>query len=297
MTMWLKPSKILLLAMVYLAVSGSISGQPASGTRHYFFISDQRVITVELIDEQKSILNYINLGDSFEIIQAPQLLILDAEGQPYHGHVIEVEDAKHPNERYQVTELVQPDRYVGYNILGNYHFQAPPERVFLKIGSRIAELEPVSESDFNLLAAKVGDLDLAMEDGKQRVLLAGFRQGWGTIYGSGAPEVEQIESHFPDLDEVVPPVFIRGSQPSLPASFAHLPDPVVVELSARVSRSGAIFNIEVVHGLAPRLDQLARETVQNTWTFLPAISKGKTADTQMTVNVVFRRGPPERPRR
>jgi hypothetical protein len=285
------------MAMVSLAASGSMTGQSASGSRHYFFISDQRVITVELIDERKSIVNYINLGDSFEIIQAPQLLILDAEGRPYHGHVIEVEDANHPNERYKVTELVQPDRYVGHNILGNYLFQAPPERVFLKIGSRIAELDPVSESDFNLLAAKIGNLDLAMEDGKQMVLLAGFRQGWGTIYGSDAAEVEQIEGHFPNLDEVVPPVFIEGSQPGLPASFAHLPDPVVVELSARVSRSGAILDIEVVHGLAPRLDQLARETVQNTWTFLPAISKGKIADTQMTVNVVFRRGAPERPRR
>ncbi len=296
MIRWLNSTKILPTAMIYLAASGFAAGQSASGTRHYFFISDQRVITVELISEHKSILNYINLGDSFEIIQAPQLLILDAESRPYHGHLIEVEDANHPNERYKVTELVQPDRYVGYNIWGSYHFQAPPEKVFLKIGSRIAELEPVSESDFNLLASKIGDLDLAMENGKQMVLLAGFRQGYGTIYGSGAAEVEQIESHFSDL-EVLPPVFLEGSQPALPASFAHLSDPVVVELSARVSRSGAILNIEVVHGIEPRLDQRALETVQNTWTFLPGISKGKVADIQLTFNVVFRRGAPERPRR
>ncbi len=296
MIRWLNSTKILPTALIYLAASWVAAGQAASGTRHYFFISDQRVITVELISEQKSILNYINLGDSFEIIQAPKLLILDAESRPYHGHLIEVEDADHPSERYKVTELVQPDRYVGYNIWGNYRFQAPPEKVFLKIGSRIAELEPVSKSNFNLLASKVGNLDLAMENGKQMVLLAGFRQGWGTMYGSGAAEVEQIESHFPDL-EVVPPVFLGGAEPALPASFGHLPGPVLVELSARVSRSGAISNIEVVHGVAARLDQLARETVQNTWSFLPAISKGKVADTQVTINVLFRKGAPERPRR
>ncbi len=296
MTKWLDSTKIFLAVMIYVAVSWFAAGQAASGTRHYFFLSDQRVITVELINEQKSILNYINLGDSFEIIQAPELLILDAEGLPYHGHVIEVENANHPGDRFKVTELVQPDRYVGYNILGNYRFQAPPEKVFLKVGSRIVELEPVSESDFNLLASKIGNLDLAMQNGKQMVLMAGFHQGYGTIYGSGAAEVAQIASHFPDL-EIVPPVLIASAQPVLPASFAHLPDPVVVELNGRVSRSGALSDIEVVHSVAPRLDQLARETAQNTWTFLPAISKGEVADIQLTFNVVFRRGAPERPRR
>ena len=296
MIKWLDATKISLTVMIYLAASWFAAGQAASGTRHYFFLSDQRIITVELINEQKSILNYINLGDSFEIVQAPELLILDGEGRPYHGHVIEVEDASHPSDRFKVTELVQPDRYVGYNIWGNYRFQAPPEKVFLKVGSRIVELEPVSKSDFNFLASKIGNLDLAMENGKQMVLTAGFRQGYGTIYGSGAVEVEQIESHFPDL-EIVPPVFLKGAQPALPSSFAHLPDPVVVELRGRVSRSGALYDIEVVHGIAPRLDQLARETAQNTWTFLPAISKGKVADIRLTFNVVFRRGVPERPRR
>ncbi len=296
MIRWLDATKISLTVMIYLAASWFAAGQAASGTRHYFFLSDQRIITVELIDEQKTILNYINLGDSFEIIQAPELLILDAEGRPYHGQVIEVEDASHPSDRFKVTELVQPDRFVGYNIWGNYRFQEPPERVFLKVGSRIVELEPVSKSDFNLLASKIGNLDLAMENGKQMVLMAGFRQGYGTIYGSGAAEVQQIEIHFPDL-EIMPPVFLKGAQPALPSAFAHLPDPVVVELSGRVSRSGALSDIEVVHGIAPRLDQLARETVQNTWTFLPGISKGKVADIQLTFNVIFRRGAPERPRR
>ena len=296
MIWWLDSTKIFLTVMIYLAASCFAAGQTASGTRQFFFLSDQRIITVELINEQKSILNYINLGDSFEIIQAPQLLILDAEGHPYHGHLIEVEDPTDPSERFKVTELIQPDRYVGYNIWGNYRFQAPPEKVFLKVGSRIVELELVSKSDFNLLASKIGNLDLAMENGKQMVLTAGFRQGYGTIYGSGAAEVQQIENHFPDL-ELLAPVLLEGAQPTLPASFAHLPDPVVVELSGRVSRSGALSDIEVVHGVAPRLDQLARETAQNTWMFLPAISKGKIADIQLTFNVVFRRGAPERPRR
>ena len=91
MIWWPDSTKIFLTVMIYLAASCFAAGQAASGTRHFFFLSDQRIITVELINEQKSILNYINLGDSFEIIQAPELLILDAEGRPYHGHVIEVE--------------------------------------------------------------------------------------------------------------------------------------------------------------------------------------------------------------
>ena len=110
MIQWFNLRRLFLMGMIGLATSGLLTGQAASGTRHYFFLSDQRIVTLELINERKSILNYINLGDSFEIIQAPLLLILDAEERAYHGHVIEVEETTHPGERFKVTELVQPAR-------------------------------------------------------------------------------------------------------------------------------------------------------------------------------------------
>ncbi|MCZ6879381.1 MAG: energy transducer TonB [Acidobacteria bacterium] len=294
MTGLLKSAKILMTLMILLGASGFAAGQVPLGTRHYLYLSDQRIITLELVNEQKAILNYISLGDAFEIIQAPGLLIFDSEGHPFHGHLIEVEEAADPNDRFKVTELAQPRSYAGFNIWGNYRLPAPAQEAYFQVGSRIVKLEPLIEEDFEWLAAKIGKLDLSMEDGKEMVLQAGFLQGHGKLYTSGAPEVEEIEGHFPDL-ELLQPVLLSSPQPALPSSFSDLPDPVLIVLSARVSRSGGLSELQVVRGVAPRLDELALQTVRNSWTFLPAISEGSIADARLTFNVVFRRGPPVRP--
>ena len=292
MTGSLGSAKISMTLMILIGASGFAVGQVPSGTRHYFYLSDQRIITLELVNEQKAILNYISLGDAFEIIQAPGLLIFDSEGHPFHGHLIEVEEAADPNDRFKVTELAQPRSYAGYNIWGDFRLQRPAQEAYFQVGSCIVKLEPLLEEDFEWLAGKIGDLDLSMEDGKQMVLQAGFLQGHGTLYTSGAGEMEEVEGHFPDL-ELLQPVLISGPRPLLPSSFSDLPDPVLIVLSARVSRSGGLTELLVARGVEPRLDDLALQTVQNSWTFLPAISKGEVAAARLTFNVVFRRGEPE----
>ena len=174
MTGLLNSAKILMTLITLLGASGFAAGQVPLGTRHYFYLSDQRIITLELVNEQKAILNYISLGDAFEIIQAPGLLIFDSEGHPFHGHLIEVEEAADPNARFKVTELAPPRSYAGYNIWGNFRLQAPAQEAYFRVGSRIVKLEPLLEEDFEWLAAKIGNLDLSMEDGKEMVLQAGL---------------------------------------------------------------------------------------------------------------------------
>lgn len=282
--------KIFVLVLTLLCALSVATGQVPSGTRHYFFLSDRRIVTVELIDAQKAILNYINLGDTFEIIQAPMLLFLDSTDRPHRGHVIQIENPSDPAKLFKVTALIKPGQYEGYSILGRYDFQSPPQKAFFKVSSRIIELEPVSEEDFELLAARIGELDLSIKSGKQMVLGAGFHRGHGLLYSAGTEEAEELEKYFPDSDlELLAPVLLSAPQPALPSSFADLPDPVIVQLSAFVSRSGGVHRVRVMQGINPKLDELAVDTVQNSWTFLPAISKGEIANTQLTLNVVFRR--------
>jgi len=281
-------SGVIILALILLVLAPSARGQELEGFRHYFFLSDQRIVTVELINPQKAILNYINLGDTYEFLEAPGLLVLDSEGGSFHGHALEIEDSEDPNNRFKVSELIQPHVYVGYNILGNYRLAGPANKVYFKVGSRILELEPVLERNFEFIASRVGGLNLAVENGKQMVLQAGFREGHGVILRTGSEEAAELEGEFPDLD-LIPPVLLLEPRPLLPASRSHLPDPVMVQIKGLVMRSGGLSNPRVVEGIDPELDRRALATVENSWSFLPAISKGAVVDTELTLNVVFRR--------
>ncbi|MEE8349556.1 MAG: hypothetical protein V3R94_08305, partial [Acidobacteriota bacterium] len=188
-----KPTPII-AAITLLLLVNSAKSQTLEGFRHYFFLSDQRIVTVELLTPQKAILNYINLGDTYEFLEAPSLLILDATGKSYHGHVLEMEDPTDPSQRFKVSEIIQPRVYVGYNILGNYRLQGPTEKVYFKVGSRILELEAVFERDFDFIASRVGELNFAIEDGKEMVLRAGFREGHGIIHRTDTDEAAEIEA-------------------------------------------------------------------------------------------------------
>ena len=49
------------------------------------------------------------------------------------------------------------------------------------------------------------------------------------------------------------------------------------------------FDLEVVESVNEELDQMALDTVRNSWRFLPAISKGEIVSSELTLNVRFRR--------
>ena len=108
------------------------------------------------------------------------------------------------------------------------------------------------------------------------------------IHRIGSDEALPIEAEFPDL-ELIPPVLLLEPRPLLPSSRSHLPDPVMVQIKGMVMRSGGLSNPRVVEGIDPELDRRALATVENSWSFLPAISKGAVVDTELTLNVAFRR--------
>ena len=278
----LKITRIILLLLI---LTFPLMGQ---GTRHFLFLSDQRVVTVELIDRQKAILNYINLSDRFEVIQAPLLVIRDVQDRPYRGHLIEVEDPPDPDHRYKVSDTLSPGQFQGYSILGDYHFQFPPQKAYFKVGSVLLELEPLAEEDFEMVAEKIERIDLSREISAKQVQLAGFHRGYGTLRRVGGEGAEQWEQYFPDLERLAPVVMTRPL-PRLPPTAIDLPDPVIVRVSALITRSGSAREVQVTEGLNPALDKIAMEMVMDRWTFLPAIFRSDVAESRLTLRVPFER--------
>ena len=277
------------MSLVIMALAGLQTLAPTpSEPRYYFFLSDQRIVTVEVVNDRKAVLNYINLGDTFELLEAPGLLVLTGDGRAYGGRFIEVEAPASPEHRFKISELVSPRRFIGWNILGKYPSPPTSAEVFVRVGSRVVQPEEVSRDDFNLLASRIESLDLSMTDGRQMVLQAGFRRGYGDLHASGSERTRALEAHFPDL-RLLPPVVLANPQPRLPQAFAHLTDPVEVEVTGTVNRAGGITGLRVKEGRTPELDALALEAVRNNWEFLPAVSDGEVAESEVTVVVTFGR--------
>ena len=187
-----------------------------------------------------------------------------------------------------MSQLIKPGQFVGFKILGNYRFKTPPRAAFLKVGSRIIELQTLSPGEFELVAQRIDDLDLSLQARRRMLIESGFREGQGLIHNSGTSRAEKLEKFFPST-ELIAPVILSSPMPKLPAEFSDLSDPVTLLVSAMVSQSGDVHNLKVEEGINPKLDQLAIDVISNSWAFLPTISEGKIASVELTLKIIFQR--------
>lgn len=281
-------NRVALAGALSLWMCGMLRAAEADGFRHFLYVSDKRIATVELFPQRsKAILNYINLDDVIELIEAPGLLVVDAAGGGYRGQLILNETPDDEGGLYRVSDLIGPKKYRGYDILGDFRFRFAPSEAYLRLGSRIIRLEPLSAEIFELEAAKIGELDLAAEP-KFALVDAGFWRGYGDIYFPESPEEQRLRARFPS-SEPLAPILLADPPPRLPSKWAGLPDPVVVRLRASVSAQGALVKLEVDEGVNPELDEQALETVRNSWKFLPAVADGEPAGAELVLRVAFQR--------
>ncbi len=264
-----------------------LPAQDAEQRSYFFYLSDKRVIALEVVNEKKAILNYINLSDSFELIEAPNLLLVDTDGESKPGHLILNEDADSDGSPYLVSDLIQPGKFRGWDILGDFRLGAELRSAYLRLGSRVVELELLSSEDFDLVATKIGEIDLTQQNSKMALVDAGFWRGYGVLHQADSETAETVKAQLPT--DPIAPRLLAQPRPRLTGEFLKLPDPVVVRLEVRITALGGILDPRVVDGVQPELDKQAIDTVRNSWEFLPAIADGKTVDSELVLRVVFGR--------
>ncbi|HSR69775.1 MAG TPA: hypothetical protein VLU25_17715 [Acidobacteriota bacterium] len=275
--------------LLFVLLSGFLAAaflQAQPGSLHYLYLSDQRVVTVELIDAESVIINYVNLSDTIVTVRAPWVVVQDAQQSVYRGHVILNENPLSPFEQYDVTDQIGPGEFKGYTVLGRFDFQAPPVKCYFREAGEVLALEPLTADEFELAANRIGELNLEMADRTAMIQQAGFFEGHGQRHRSGEDSFAPLAELFPDLD-LLGPMLIRNPRPLLPESDEDLPKPVVVTIECDVARSGGMFNLTVKKGVNKRVDQLAVDFIQNSWKVLPAIANSKVADAKTTLNVLF----------
>jgi TonB family protein len=89
---------------------------------------------------------------------------------------------------------------------------------------------------------------------------------------------------------VTPPAVQRKVDPKYVAEAVSERVEGTVRLTALVTKDGTVHQVELVHGLDPRLDRTAEEALSK-WTFLPALRDGKPIDVDILVEIPFRLAP------
>ena len=276
----------ILLFLAGLAGStASVCAQPGTG---YLYLSDQRIVTLEVVNGSRAVINYLNLSEAYSVFMPFNLIVFGNQGQWKRGQVIKNEDLSDTDNRFFATSLIKPGKVFGVEVMGDLKLEGEVEGACLKIEGRILIFEKLNKRDFEVALARISNIDLDRNNRKSALQRAGFNRGFGRMVFEGTDAAKEYSAYFME-DTVLGPVAIADPKPLLPSAFSHLPDPVVVRVTGFISRFGGLKDTSVIKSLDPVLDEFALETVRGSWQFLPAVQGTEVAEAEVNLNVVFRR--------
>jgi len=278
-------TSVLLLLSAGIFPATTVLGQRGTG---FLYLSDQRIVTLEVVDGKSAVINYLNLAESYSLFVPSNLVLEGSDGEWKRTQVIRNEDPSQDGARYFASHLIKPGEVYGVEVMGDLRINGPVTGACLRAEGRILIFEKLNRRDFEVAAARISGIDLDRRNRKDALQRAGFQRGFGRMLFEGTPETEVYNRYFPD-DPVFGPVAVSDPKPLLPSAFRQLPDPVMVRIGGSISRFGALKDAEVLEGINPTLDELALETVRGSWQFIPAVQGTEVADAEVKLNVVFRR--------
>lgn len=85
-----------------------------------------------------------------------------------------------------------------------------------------------------------------------------------------------------------PADYLNNPKPHYPALSKRLGEQGIVRLNILVSADGSVSRLEIASSSGyPRLDEVARQTVQSSWKFEPARQAGKPVPAWVIVPIAF----------
>jgi Gram-negative bacterial TonB protein C-terminal len=273
----------LLLMLASISVRGY--GQPGSG---FLYLSDQRIVTLEVVTDHSAVINYLNLAESYSMFIPSNLIIFGNQENWKRAQVIKNDDISDSDNRFFASSLINPGKVYGVEVMGDMKLEGEVEGACLRIEGRILIFEHLNKRDFEVALARISNIDLDRRNRKTALKRAGFNRGFGRMVFEGTKDSVKYEEYFME-DPVFGPVAVVDPKPLLPSAFRSLPDPVVVRVAGFISRYGGLKKTSVLEGINPILDEQALETVRASWQFLPAVQSNEVAEAEVKLNVVFRR--------
>jgi TonB family protein len=260
-----------------------------NGPKQFAYISPQYIITAEVASEHSFVLNFINLSDFVIVTQPGEFIYRGASGRFYNGQVFDAErkDNRGDISRYSASILLKGHSFTDLTLIGAFHELEEIEELSLRIGAKRFYLQPLEEVQFELLAAKIGELDLENPDSRAALKDANIQDLGNIKTTDGTSEWDKDWQNLMNPDGINVPKVIEHP-PILPpddSKYSNISGKI--RLSAFISKSGGIQDLKIIKGIDKELDERALRAVQNSWTFLPATKNGEVLETTIFFEVEF----------
>lgn len=257
--------------------------------RAFAYVGSNSIITAEIAGPSSFILNYINLSDYVIVVQPNEFIYRGASERFHIGQVFEQEkkDSRGELQKYAASILLRSRSLTGLTILGDFQEQDAIEELSLRVGSRRYYLQPMGKIDFEILAAKIGELDLDNPNPREALANANIQDIGSVKSTDGTSEWDR------DWKGLIRPDGVNLPKIIVKPEVAPTPEAVKagtsgrVRLSAVITRNGGIQDLKVEKGLGRGLDDRAMEAVRNSWIFLPATRNGEVVEGRLDFFVDF----------
>jgi TonB family protein len=287
-----------LLTSGLLTVLLAAASPRAEGPFKWFvFISPQLIITAEVAGPHSFVLNLINLSEFVLVVQPNEFIYKGASGAFYIGQVYEKESTDNRGQvfKYSASTLLKSRSFTGLTVLGGFQELDAITELSVRVGAKRYYLRPESREDFEIQAARIGELELNSDDLRAALERANL-QSTGTVKSTdGTSEWDRDWQGLIRDDGVNLPKIIE-KPPVTPTEEAVRTNTYGrVRLSAIITRNGSLQDLRVEKGLGRGLDERAVEAVKNSWVFLPATKNGEVLEGRLEFNVDF--PPPASPKK
>ena len=285
--------RMALVAGLFLMHWQSGVGLGQNSVKTFAYVGPNYVITAELAGKHSFVVNFINLSDYVIVIQPHDLIYKGASGRFYIGQVFEQEHKDNKGEifKYSASILLKERSFTGLTVDGFFHEQDQIEQLSIRIGSKRFYLEGLDQTQFEQLAAKIGELDLKNSDSRAALQEANIAEIGKAASTDGTSEWDRDwqglitpdginKTRIIELPEVTPTEEARRAN-----TYGK------VKLQAAINKNGGIQDLKVVRGLGRGLDERAVEAVKNSWVFLPATKNGEVVESVVVFDVEFKPAP------
>lgn len=266
----------------------ALSARASDSVKAFGFVNAQYIITAEVGSPHSFIVNFINLSDYVIVVQPNEFIYKGSSGQFYIGQVYEQErrDNRGESFKYSASVLLKGRSFTGLTILGAFHEQDRIEELSVRIGAKRFYLQPLDKTQFDQLAAKVGNVDLQNPNPRSALQDANIAD-MGTVKTTDGTSEWDRDWQGLLRDGVNPPRIIERPEITPTDEARRKGTYGRIRLAAVINKNGGIQDLKVEKGLGRGLDERTLEAVKNSWIFLPATRNGEVVETTIYFDVEF----------
>jgi len=279
----------LALTVLLSVLDSTRSRADQGGAQSFAFVSPQLIITAEVAGPHSFVVNLVNLSDFVMVVQPNEFIYRGASGRYYIGQVFDKpsKDNRGQTYKYSASILLSSRTFQGVTVLGGFFEQDAIAELSLRIGSKRYYLQSFSKPEFEITAAKIGEIELTTEDPRLALEAANLEYVGSVRSTDGTSEWDKDWEGLIRYDGVILPKILEKPTPPPTAEAVRTKTFGRVELSAVITKDGGLMDLRVEKRLGRGLDERALEAVKNSWVFLPATKNGEVLEGRLEFAVDF----------